>query len=172
MKAQINRKVKVMSTTNSKMPVLQFLQKQVSNTLGVGDSTHMLYPTPISQTLGIRIVEVGRGNATVEIDADSDIHGNQQGTVHGGLMSELADAAIGTAHSTLMNDGESFASIDLKINFFRPVWKSTLRATAHPVQSGNTVSHYYCEILRDDGKIVAIAISTIMTLRGDKAAGR
>ncbi|HQT71766.1 MAG TPA: PaaI family thioesterase [Thiobacillus sp.] len=92
--------------------------------------------------------------------------------MHAGLICELADAAIGTAHSTQIAEGESFASIDLKVNFIRPVWKSELRAVAKPLQSGNTVSHYTCEIFRDDGKLVAMAISSVMTLRGEKAAGR
>lgn len=48
-----------------------------------------------------------RGEATVEIDTDSKKHGNQQGTVHGGLIFELADAAIGTAYSTLMTESDS-----------------------------------------------------------------
>jgi uncharacterized protein (TIGR00369 family) len=48
-----------------------------------------------------------------------------------------------------------FTSIELKVNFFRPVWKSTLRAVARPVQSGRTLTHYHCEILRDDGKVAA-----------------
>jgi uncharacterized protein (TIGR00369 family) len=132
----------------------------------------MRYPTAISRTLATRIVEIGTGQATVEIDDDAGIHGNQQGTVHGGLLCELADAAIGTAHSTQLAEGESFASIDLKVNFIRPVWKSVLRAVAKPMQNGNTVSHYTCEIFRDDGKLVAMATSSIMTLRGEKAAGR
>jgi uncharacterized protein (TIGR00369 family) len=118
------------------------------------------------------VVEIGKGTATIEIDADTEIHGNQQGTVHGGLICELADAAIGTAHSTRMAEGETFASIDLKVSFIRPVWKSVLRAVAKPIQSGNTVSHYECEIFRDDGKLAAMAMSAVMTLRGEKAAGR
>lgn len=81
----------------------------------------MKYPTAISQLLGFRIAEIDMGYACLEMDADADIHGNQQGTVHGGLIGELADATIGTAHSTIINEGESFASIDLKVNFFRPV---------------------------------------------------
>ncbi|MEL0027347.1 MAG: PaaI family thioesterase [Perlucidibaca sp.] len=132
----------------------------------------MKYPTAIATTLGMRVTEIGDGTATVEIDADAAVHGNQQGTVHGGLISELADAAIGTAHSTRMAEGESFASIDLKVNFMRPVWRSVLRAVARPVQQGRTVSHYHCDILRDDGKLVATAISAVMTLRGENAAGR
>lgn len=155
-----------------KLSVLEYLQKTIAGTLKPGDSTHMQYPTAISQTLGIRIVEVGRGTATVEIDASPDKHGNQQGTVHGGLMCELADAAIGTAHSTLMEEDETFASIDLKINFFRPVWASRLRAVAKPVQSGKTITHYNVEIIREDGKVAATVISTVMTLRGQQAQGR
>ena len=161
-----------MATINNKLPVLEYLQKSLAGTLSDGDTTHMQYPTSISQTLKIRIVEVNLGTATVEIDASPEGHGNQQGTVHGGLMCELADAAIGTAHSTLMAEGESFASIDLKINFFRPVWTSTLRAVAKPIQSGRTITHYSCEILRDDGKAVATVVSAVMTLRGKSAQGR
>lgn len=161
-----------MTAETNQLPVLEFLQRQITNTLNDIDVTHMKYPTAISQTLGIRIVEVGEGTATVEICADAEIHGNQQGTVHGGLFSELADAAIGTAHSTLMEKGESFASIDLKISFIRPVWKSALRAVAKPIQKGRTISHYNCEIFRDDGKLAATASSAVMTLRGEKADGR
>ncbi len=154
------------------LPVLEYLQKQVEGSLAAAHTTHMKYPTAISQTLAMRVVEVGAGSATVEIDADADIHGNQQGTVHGGLICELADAAIGTAHSTLMAEGETFTSIEMKINFFRPVWKSKLRACAKPIQSGRSITCYTCEIVRDDNKVVAVAVSTVMTLRGDKAAGR
>lgn len=154
------------------LPVLAFLERHIADALDATDVTHMQYPTAISLTLGMRVVAVGEGRATVEIDADPAIHGNQQGTVHGGLISELADAAIGTAHSTLMAKGESFASIDLKVNFMRPVWKSRLRAEAKPIQQGKTISHYHCDIFRDDNKLVATAISAVMTLRGDKAAGR
>lgn len=154
------------------LPVLTFLEHQFAGTLQKGDTTHMLYPTAISTLLGIHLVQVERGSATVEIVVDPVLHGNQQGTIHGGLMSELADAAIGTAHSTLMNEGESFASIDLKINFMRPVWKSTLRARAKATYQGKTVSHYHCDILQEDGKLVATAQSAVMTLRGDQAIGR
>jgi len=156
----------------NKLPVLDYLQRSLRGELQPGDVTHMRYPTAIARTLGIRIVEVGEGTATVEIDASPEAHGNQQGTVHGGLMCELADAAIGTAHSTLMAEGETFASIDLKINFFRPVWAAKLRAIARPIQSGRTITHYAVDIVREDGKTAASVVSTVMTLRGDTAQGR
>lgn len=132
----------------------------------------MHYPTAISQMLGFRIVAVGEAMAVVEFDADAQRHGNQQGTVHGGMLCELADAAIGTAHSTLMEPGQSFTSIDLKAAFLRPVWRSRLCARAWAEHRGRTISHYRCEIERDDGKTVASIASAVMTLRGEHAQGR
>lgn len=155
-----------------KISVLEYLQHQLAGTITPDMETYVRYPTAISQTLSIRIAAIDHGTATVEIDADTLIHGNQQGTVHGGLICELADAAIGTAHSTLMKEGQSFTSIELKINFYRPVWKSRLRATATPLQSGKTITHYSCEVKNEEDKVVAMVTSTVMTLHENKAAGR
>ena len=155
-----------------KLSVLEYLQHQAAGTLTDEMETHLRYPTAISQKLNMHIAAVELGIATVEIEADAVIHGNQQGTVHGGLITELADAAIGTAHSTLIEPDQSFTTIELKINFYRPVWKSKLSATARPLQSGKTITHYSCEVKNQEGKVVAMANSTVMTLYGDRAAGR
>jgi uncharacterized protein (TIGR00369 family) len=154
------------------LSTLEYLQRQVDGSLEPGDRTHLRYPTAISTLLGIELVNVGVREATVQISADSAIHGNQQGTVHGGLLCELADAAIGTAHSTVIESGQSFTSIDLKATFLRPVWAERLRARAHATHAGRTISHYACDITREDGKIVATVTSAVMTLTGEKAAGR
>jgi len=157
---------------SARLPTLEFLQRQIDGSLPDGAGTEMQYPTAISKLLGFRITAIDKGRASLEMDADAARHGNQQGTVHGGLLSELADATIGTAHSTAIEAGETFTSIDLRISFFRPVWKSVLTATARPIQHGRTVTHYQCEIVRDDGKLVALAAGTVMTLRGTAATGR
>lgn len=154
------------------LPVLQYLQRQLAGTLVEGEVTYMRYPTAISQLLGFRIVAIDEAMAVIELEADAQRHGNQQGTVHGGMLCELADAAIGTAHSTLMQEGESFTSIDLKTTFLRPVWQARLQAHAWAEHRGRTVSHYRCEIRSEDGKVMAIASSAVMTLRGDAAGGR
>lgn len=156
----------------TRLTVLDYLRRQIDGSLPKDAICAVKYPTAISQLLGFRVTEIDKGYASLEMDADSDIHGNQQGTVHGGLLSELADASMGTAHSTLVEEGEAFTSIDLRISFFRPVWKSVLKATARAVQRGKTITHYQCEILREDGKPVALAAGTFMTLRGSSAAGR
>lgn len=161
-----------MATLGQHLPVLEYLQRQVNGSLADGDSTHMRYPTAISTLLKFRIVSVAEADAVIELDADAAIHGNQQGTVHGGMLCELADAAIGTAHSTLIHEGESFTSIDLKASFLRPVWQSRLRAHAWATHRGRTISHYRCEIRREDDKVVASIESAVMTLRNERAFGR
>lgn len=154
------------------LPVLEYLERRLAGTLEPGDRTHLRYPTAISGTLGFQIIGVGPGTAAVRAAVDAAVHGNQQGTVHGGFLVELADAAIGTAHSTLMRLGESFASIDIRAVFLRPVWTDTLTATARPAHAGRTITHYACDIARADGRTVATVTSTVMTLRGEQAAGR
>lgn len=155
-----------------KLSTLEFLKRQLDGTLPADATTEMQYPTAISKTLGFRIAEINPGYAKLEMDANAKIHGNQQGTVHGGMLCELADATIGTAHSTAIMEGETFTSIDLKISFFRPVWESVLTATAKQIQHGKTLTHYQCEITREDGKAVALVMSTVMTIRGNAALGR
>lgn len=161
-----------MSETPDVLPVLDYLRRQVAGRLRPTDRTHLRYPTAISRLLGLELVAVDRGGAVLRLDADAEVHGNQQGTVHGGLLCELADAAIGTAHSTVVAPGESFTSIDLKATFLRPVWRERLTAAARVTHSGRTVSHYLCEITRGDGRPVATVTSAVMTLRGERARGR
>ncbi|MFH8517063.1 PaaI family thioesterase [Streptomyces gelaticus] len=161
-----------MPGSDTALPVLAYLRRKLTGTLRPEDRTHMRYPTPISELLGFHIVDVGEGTASVRVEVDAALHGNQQGTVHGGFLVELADAAIGTAHSTLMGIGESFTSIDIRAAFLRPVWSGGLVATARPAHSGRTITHYVCDIVRADGKSVATVTSTVMTLRGESAAGR
>lgn len=158
--------------TTNHLPVLDYLECQLNGQLTGDESIPMRYPTAVSQLLGFRITAIGAGKASLTFNADANIHGNQQGTVHGGMLAELADATIGTAHSTLMQEGESFTSIDLRINFLRPVWQAKLTARAWATHQGRTISHYQCDIVNEDGKTVAVAHSVVMTLRGDKASGR
>jgi uncharacterized protein (TIGR00369 family) len=132
------------------------------------------FPPTISKTLGFHLVEISvSASATMEMEVDPTIHANPMGTIHGGVLCDIADAAIGIAHWSTLNPGESFTSIDLKINFFRPLWKSRIRATARVVNRGNTISYYTCDITcKEDERLVATVTSTIMTLRGDHARGR
>jgi len=151
---------------------LDYLKGFLSGTLAATDQSPFKFPFPIMKTLGLQLVAVGEGTASFEMQAKTELHSNPMGTIHGGVLCDIADAAIGTAHLTTVADGESFTSIDLQINFFRPVWNERLKAVARPVHRGRTISRYVCDITRADGKPVAQLTSTMMTLRGEAAQGR
>jgi uncharacterized protein (TIGR00369 family) len=154
------------------LKIRDWLRKYLDQGLSANESTGMWYPPPIAKTIGFDLVDIGDASAIVNLNTDPQIHANPMGTIHGGVLCDLADAAMGIAHATTLAENESFTSIDLRINFFRPLWKDEIRATARAVQRGKTVSFYTCDITRADGKLVAVASSSIMTLRGESAKGR
>ena len=156
----------------SKLSNLEFFQLVAASGEAPAEQSRFIYPPAIAKTLGFKLIEVGPGTATMEIVADTEKHANPMGTVHGGVLCDIADAAIGTAHATSLKEDESFTSIDLQINFFRPVWNGRIRAVAKPVNVGRQISRYVCDILKDDDKLVAQVSSTVMTLRGEQASGR
>ncbi len=155
-----------------KLSNLEFFTKVAETGEAPAEGSRFIYPPAIAKTLGFRLIEVGLGTATMELMADTEIHANPMGTIHGGVLCDIADAAIGTAHATNLEEGESFTSIDLQTNFFRPVWNGCIRAVAKPVNVGRQISRYVCDILSDDNKLIAQVTSTVMTLKGDQASGR
>ncbi|HZA55136.1 MAG TPA: PaaI family thioesterase [Candidatus Udaeobacter sp.] len=150
---------------------LDYLRKALRGTLAPTDESPFNFPFPIMQTLGFRLVEVSEASACVEMEAKTELHANPMGTLHGGVLCDIADAAIGTAHLTTIAEGESFTSIDLQINFFRPVWNERLTAVARAVHRARTVSRYVCDITRPDDKLIPQVMTTVMTLRGESAQG-
>lgn len=155
-----------------KLTILQWIEKYLNKTLDPEDQTAMAFPPPIAKTLGVSVVQVSLGTAILEMKTDLSAHSNPMGTIHGGVLCDIADMAIGTAHATTLKEDESFTSIDLRINFFRPLWNDTIRAHARPVHVGKTVSYYTCDITRSDGKLVATVTSSVMTIRGELLKGR
>jgi uncharacterized protein (TIGR00369 family) len=129
------------------------------------------FPAPIGKLLGLTLVSGESGRATVEFEA-TESHANPMGTLHGGVLCDIADAAMGGAYRSTLADGESFTTLELKINFLRPVWKAKLRAQAKMVRTGRIVGLVECDVVDEQRRLVARASSTCMTLRGTLAEGR
>lgn len=126
---------------------------------------------PVADLLGFRITGIESGEATFELEAGPQ-HASPLGTVHGGILCDLADAAMGCAHGSQLEDDETFATLELKINFMKPVWQGRLTAIGKVIKSGRTIGLTECRITDEQGSLVAFATSTVMTLRGDAATGR
>jgi uncharacterized protein (TIGR00369 family) len=126
---------------------------------------------PVAKLIGFTLASIDPGCAVVEFSADSR-HANPMGTLHGGILCDIADAAMGMAYASTLAEGERFTTLELKINFLKPHWTGRLAATGRTVKGGRTVGLVECDIVDDQQRLVARASSTCMTLRGDDARGR
>jgi uncharacterized protein (TIGR00369 family) len=125
----------------------------------------------IARLIGFEAKDIGDGRATVVLTAGPQ-HANPMGTLHGGVLCDIADAAMGIAFASTLAPDESFTTVELKINFFRPVWQAQLKAEGTVVRRGQTIGYVECSITDEQNRLVAKAASTCMVLRDQKAAGR
>jgi uncharacterized protein (TIGR00369 family) len=142
--------------------MLEMLQKVASGELA---------GPPVAQLIGFSLREVEPGRAVMDFEADGR-HASPLGTLHGGILCDVADAAMGIAYASSLADGEAFTTLELKINFLKPVWTGKLVATGRVVKGGRTVGLVECDIVDAAERLVAHATSTCMTLRGAEAVGR
>ena len=130
-----------------------------------------LQSTPIAELIGFAVSEVGHGRAAGSLQAGPQ-HANPMGTLHGGVLCDLADATMGMAFASTLDAEESFTTLDLQIHFFRPVWKAQLRSEARVIHRGKTTGYVECDVQDENGRQVAKASSRCLVLRGDAAKGR
>jgi len=128
-------------------------------------------PPPVATLIGFRLTEVEPGHAVIEFEA-SERHANPMGTLHGGVLCDIADAAMGTAYASTLEEGETYTTLELKINFLKPVQNARLRAVGRVVRRGKTIGLVECDVTDEKQSLVARASSTCMTLRGTQARGR
>jgi uncharacterized protein (TIGR00369 family) len=115
------------------------------------------------ETVGARVAEVEEGRGVVELNANA-AHRHEGGVVQGGIIAQIADAAMAITLMTLQPPGESNATIELKINYVRPVVEGLLRATGRVVEMKKSLLFAEADVVDADGKLVARASSTCMVI--------
>ena len=113
------------------------------------------------ETLGARIVESEPGRVVLELVAGPQ-HRHGGGVVQGGVITQIADAAMGMSLATLQDDGVWNTTIELKINFLRPAIDGTLRAVGRVVEMRQTLLFSEADVVDDRGRLIARASSTCM----------
>jgi len=109
---------------------------------------------PITGLLGVWPVSVGEGEAVVEMEAGERFH-NAMGTLHGGVILDLADVAMGVAMATVLEEGEGFATLQTSVAYLRAVVAGRLEARARLVHRGRTVGHLECDVVDDGDRALA-----------------
>jgi acyl-CoA thioesterase len=110
--------------------------------------------------MGLEVLEAANGHAVIAMVLREDMN-NFQGVVHGGIISLLADSAMGRALRSALPDGERHVTFDLKMNFInaaRPPERLIARATV--VHSGRRTALVECRVEGPDARLVATASGT------------
>ncbi len=118
---------------------------------------------PFDDLLDLKRLSAADGEAVYEVTVDARHH-NPTGRVHGGLLSSLADTAMGAAFLSALPGDVSGTNLDLSMRFLRAVVDGRLEARAHTVKAGRRVSLMACEIRDAEGRLVATAQSQFLTL--------
>jgi uncharacterized protein (TIGR00369 family) len=127
------------------------------------------YPTwSLGSLLGIELLSMGDGESRWVLEAGPR-HANPMGTIHGGVLCDLGDAALSTAYMSTVDADESFTTVDLTANYLRPVWSGRLEAIGRVVHKGRTIGLAECDITTEEGALVARLSGTCMTLQKESA---
>ena len=118
---------------------------------------------PFFRLLAIEVVEVTSGNATLSLEVRKELTQNH-GVVHGGAIASLIDSAMAFAIIPLLAPRERVTTVDLTISYLRPLTKGRATATAKVVKSGRRLFVVTADVLDNDGRLAATALSTYIKL--------
>jgi uncharacterized protein (TIGR00369 family) len=120
---------------------------------------------PVAELLGFTLIELGDGQASFELDP-GERHYNPLGTVHGGIAATLLDSAMGVAVHTTLNEGETYTTLELKVNFVRAITEATGRtvATGSVIHRGGRVATAEARLTDADGRLLAHGTSTCLIM--------
>ncbi len=116
----------------------------------------------------MKLTGLGSGSATLEMNVDKKFY-NPMGSVHGGIMTDLADACMGIAVISTLEKNEMFTTLELKMNFLRPVFGGRPVASSRILHRGRTIALAESTLTNDEGKLVAKGVSTCMILKEGRA---
>lgn len=133
---------------------LSFLQAMLAGTLP---------PPPIAETLGFRLALAERGRVVFEGEPQLR-HYNPIGSVHGGFAMTLLDSALACAVHSTLDKGETYTTLEIKVNLVRPLTKDTglIAAEGRILHRGRSVATSEGDIRDRAGKIYAHATTTCM----------
>ena len=123
-------------------------------------------PSGMARLMNMRLVEVEEGRAVFAVEPD-ERHYNGLGIAHGGLAATLLDSALGCAINTLMTGGRVFTTLEMKINYVRPMRRETgeVRCEARVLHAGGRVATAEGRIVDASGKLYAHGTATCMLFR-------
>jgi uncharacterized protein (TIGR00369 family) len=130
-------------------------------------------PPPLVKLLGMKLVEADEGRVVFTAEPAEQYY-NGMGVVHGGLAAALLDSALGCAINSLMPAGKRFTTLELKINYTRPMTSAvgTIRCEAKVIHAGNRVATAEARVVDRQGKLYAHGTTTCIAVESPEATER
>ena len=118
---------------------------------------------PMAKTLGFRLIEVEEGYAVFQGEVKEDYY-NPMGVGHGGYAATLLDSAMGCAIQSMLPRDKPYGTIELKINYIRPVLIECgiVRATANAIHVGRRMGTADGRLEDENGRLLAHGSTTCM----------
>lgn len=122
------------------------------------------YPPPVSRLIGFRLLRARKGRSVLTLRT-REAHRNFYGTVHGGILCDLSDAAMGAAFISALHPDQTGVTVEFKISFFKPVLaRDFLKASARILSHGRSLYFLECDVRNSKNQLVAKAASTCKIL--------
>ena len=118
---------------------------------------------PFATLLGIELEQVERGEATLRLNIRDELR-QIHGVIHGGAIASLIDTATAFAILTLLEDKEKFSTVDLMVNYLRPLKEGTVTARARVLRAGRRLITVSADVFDEGGNLAATALSTYLRL--------
>lgn len=118
--------------------------------------------------LGIRLVRAHAGGVTIECKLRPELM-NGAGVLHGGVTATLADAAVGIALVLRLGRPGAATTVEMKLNYLRPVASGKVTARAHLLKVGSTLCCGRVDMYDDARRMVATALVTYLILDAKKS---
>jgi uncharacterized protein (TIGR00369 family) len=137
-----------------------------NGTLGDAETARIreaLSRVPFATLLGIELEQAGHGSATLRLNIRDELR-QIHGVMHGGAIASLIDTATAFAILTLLEDKEKFSTVDLMVNYLRPLKGGTVTARARVLRAGRRLITVSADVFDEGGSLAATALSTYLRL--------
>ena len=118
---------------------------------------------PFNSLVGLKLRRVHSDGVTIECPVRTELY-NSAGVVHGGVAATLVDAAVGISLNRELGGSRPITTIELKINYFRPVSSGVIYARAHLIRVGSSICVGRVDLTDSSRKLIGAAMVTYMIL--------
>jgi len=114
---------------------------------------------PYLKLIGMELVDLKKGEAILRLKMRDELR-QPHGLLHGGATASVIDTAMAFAVVSILESDEKASTVDLTVHYLRPVMQGAIVCTAKVVKAGKRLLTVSAEVVNDEEKLIATALST------------